>query len=529
MTYSQVTINSIIQTCLYRIRSGGENLPFQKVLFILIFSFCFSFLITEQACAQMGTSGYYNPRDDNFKLLGLKRAKESYELAKDELGRKKILFEEGQISQSQYDEVRKNYSIAEVDYQQQLLSILFGSQYVTITNAVKHSSEKGEKIVRIKLNNTSSGSAELSKLINIDDKIFKALEPDIINNIYVSIKNDEGAIIGQPYEQKIERLLPGQPKELDFVLLKDLDVITVNLKYGNNVTDEKKIYLQKDATINKVDIKSDQFSQEVELGKSSSYDLSLELFSGTNDTFKLEVINLPGQINRYFVNTGSDTRLNYFKFTESASTQKVSLKVFLPDRASDSIVIGQSIKFYVLAIPQNRVDEIKLDFSKHYSDEELINMNIGFIKLDLVPRGTGELLVKAQQLFFSINPGDAVQVPVDLVNKGTRGLDNVQIDVDLPLNWTHSIEPKTIDHLKVSEEKRAIITITPGDDVAAGRYEIRVTTKSLSDEQPITGEDKTINVEIKPETNLWGISIIILLILGLVGGMVVFGIKLSRR
>jgi hypothetical protein len=56
-----------------------------------------------------------------------------------------------------------------------------------------------------------------------------------------------------------------------------------------------------------------------------------------------------------------------------------------------------------------------------------------------------------------------------------------------------------------------------------------VTTKSLSDEQPITGEDKTINIEIKPETNLWGISIIILLILGLVGGMVVFGIKLSRR
>ncbi|NLA74874.1 MAG: hypothetical protein GX846_05310 [Deltaproteobacteria bacterium] len=54
-------------------------------------------------------------------------------------------------------------------------------------------------------------------------------------------------------------------------------------------------------------------------------------------------------------------------------------------------------------------------------------------------------------------------------------------------------------------------------------------TKSLSDEQPITGETKTINVEIKPKTNLLGISIIILLILGLVGGMVVFGIRLSRR
>jgi hypothetical protein len=528
MSFSPVIFDSSNQSGLFINKSVGMGLLFQKVFFIFVFVFCFAFLVTEQVYAQAGST-FYNPQDENYKLLGLKRAKENFELAKKELERKKILFEEGQISQSQYDDIQKMYSSTEVDYQQTMLSIIFEKQYVSISSAVKYSSDRGEKIIRVTLNNTSSGSAELNKLINIDEKLFKALEPDVINNIYASIKNNEGAIIGQPYEQKIERLLPGQPKELSFVLLQDLDIVTVCLKYGNNASDEKKIYLQKDVTINKVNIRSEQFSQEVELGKSSSYDLSLELFSGNNDAFKLEVINLPSQINRYFLNFGTETRLSYFKFTESTSTQKVSLKVFLPDRASDSIIVGQSIKFYVLAIPQNRVDEVKLDLSKQYKEEELVTLNVGFVKLDLVPRGTGELLVKAQQLFFSINPGESVQVPVDLVNKGTRGLDNVQIDVDLPLNWTQTVEPKTIDHLNVSEEKRAIIAITPGEDVAAGRYEIRVTTKSLSDDQPITGEDKTINVEIKPETNLLGISIIILLILGLVGGMVVFGIKLSRR
>jgi hypothetical protein len=528
MTYSQVTINSIYPAGLSKIRPGRVNVLFQKVIFAFVLTLCLTFYIAETAFAQAG-SGYYNPNDETFKLLGLKRAKEDYEKASKDLERVKTLFQEGHKSQRDLDDAQEFYSNAEVNYQQQMLSVIFESQYVTISRAVKYSSDRGEKIIRITLDNTSSGSAELNKLANIDEKLFKTLEPDVINNIYISIKNNDAAIIGQPYEQKIERLLPNQPKELEFVLLQDLDIVSVCLKYGNNASDEKKIYLQKDVTINKVNIRSDQFSQEVELGKSSSYDLSLELFSGNNDAFKLEVINLPSQINRYFLNFGTETRLSLFKFTESTSTQKVSLKVFLPDRASDSIVIGQSIKFYVLAIPQNRVDEIKLDFSKHYSDEELINMNIGFIKLDLVPRGTGELLVKAQQLFFSIKPGESVQVPVDLVNKGTRSLNNVQIDVDLPLNWTQMIAPKTIDSLKVSEEKRAVITIMPGADVAAGRYEIRVTTKSLSDEQPISGEDKTINVEIKPETNLWGISIIILLILGLVGGMVVFGIKLSRR
>ncbi|MGD9158728.1 MAG: NEW3 domain-containing protein [Desulfobacteraceae bacterium] len=500
---------------------------FKSVFFILLFAFCYTLIISDHTCAQSDT--YYKPPDEQYRLLGLKRAKDNYESAKKELDRNEILFKEGQISQKVYEDIQKQYNGAEVDYQQKLLAILFENQYVTISNAVKYSSDTGEKIVRITLNNSSSGSAELKKLVTFDEQLFKALEPDVINNVYVSIKNDEGAIIGQPYEHKIVRLPANQPEELTFLLLQDLDVVTITLLYSNGTTDSKKIYLQKDSSINKVEIQAEQFSQEVELGNSATYDLSLELFSGTSDTFKLEVVNLPSQINRYFVTSGTDIRLSYFKFTESTSTKKASLKVFLPDRASDSIKMDQSIIFYALAIPQNRVKEIKLDNSKQWTEKEIIDLNVGYAKLDLKPRGVGELLVKAQQLFFSINPGESVKVPIELVNDGTRSLNNVEIDVDLPLNWTHSVDPKNIDRLNVSEEKRAIINIIPSPDVAHGRYEVRVSTTSLSDEQPISGEDKTINVEIKAETNLLGMIIIILLILGLVGGMVIFGIKLSRR
>ncbi len=499
----------------------------RKIFFILVICLCsFSFQI--QPAFTQSSSGYFNPRDNDYPLLGLKRMKEEYEINRKELERKKILLKEGQISRKEYDDFMKTFNHSEVDYQQNLLKILFQDQYLSINNAVKYSSESGEKIVRITIKNSSNGSAELKKLINIDEDLFSAIEPDVINNIYINILNDD-VIIGQPYEHRIERLGANQSKEVSFTLLQDLDIVRVVINYGNGATIDKKIYLQKDSTINKVELQSEQFSQEVELGSSASYDLSLELFSGAVDTFKLEVVNLPNQINRYFSTAGSDTRLSYFKFTESSSTKKASLKVFLPDRANDSIKIDGSIKFYVVALPQNRVKEINLDSSREYTEEEIIAMDVGYVKLDLVPRGIGELLVKAQQLFFSINGGESVQVPIELVNDGTRSLNNVEIDVDLPLNWTHTIEPKNIDRLNVSEEKRTIINIIPAKDAAAGRYEVRVSTTSLSDEQPISGEDKTINVEIKAETNLLGMIIIILLILGLVGGMVVFGIRLSRR
>jgi len=61
-----------------------------------------------------------------------------------------------------------------------------------------------------------------------------------------------------------------------------------------------KIFLQKDESVNKVLVQSEQFSQEAELGTSATFDLTLELFSGASTTYSLEVVNLPQQINRFF-------------------------------------------------------------------------------------------------------------------------------------------------------------------------------------------------------------------------------------
>ena len=69
--------------------------------------------------------------------------------------------------------------------------------------------------------------------------------------------------------------------------------MTVNLIYGSGTQSSRKIFLQKDESVDRVEVQSEQFSQEVELGNSATFDLTLELFSGTTDTYKLEVVGLP--------------------------------------------------------------------------------------------------------------------------------------------------------------------------------------------------------------------------------------------
>ncbi len=281
----------------------------------------------------LGQSGsMFNQRDDKYRLLGLKRAKEMFDVARRELDRQKELFQRGLISQSDLDRADASFSDAEVNYQQSLLAVLFEEQYVSIVRAVKYQGRDNQKRVRLLVANASGGSEELRKLVNIDDKLFRSLQPDIINNVYVSIQNNDGAIISQPYESKIDVLRYGAPKELDFTLLQDLDAVTVSIIYGSGTQRTMKIFLQKDASVNKVLVQADQFSQEGELGKTARYDLTLELFSRTSNTFSLEVVNLPQQISRLFRDPSSNAMIGQFRFMESVDTRKVALEVTLPDR-----------------------------------------------------------------------------------------------------------------------------------------------------------------------------------------------------
>ncbi len=492
---------------------------FYTLLIILLF-------IATTIIAQTGVP--FNQRDDAYPLLGLKRAKAGYEAAKFEYEQKQKLFKEDLISAQELTQAKNRFSDAEVNYQQSLLSVLFENQYVSIAKAVKYQSETGKKHVRVTLVNTS-GSAEFKKLVQVEDALFQSLQPDIINDIYISLLNEDNAIISQPYEKKIEKLLFGKPVEIDFVLLQDVDVLSVNLVYSNGSQRAPKILLEKDASVNKVIVQSEQFSQVVELGSSANFDLSLELFSGENNTYKLETVNLPQQINHYFIEPESQARLSQFKFAERMAARTAGLQVFLPDRPNETVIIDQPIQFYVLAIPIERMKEIKEIHTRQWTEEEIKNLDVGYAKLELVPRGIGKLLVRAPQLYHSITAEDQAKVKIHLVNEGTRRIDNIKFDINIPFNWQKNLIPEMVSNLDIGEEKTIELTFVPSADVAVGRYEIRVQTSFLSDNQSISGEDKNITIEILPETNIAGTIFLILFIIIIIAGLVVFGIRLTRK
>ncbi len=484
------------------------------------------FIIPLIVCAQSSTN--FNQRDDEYRMLGLKRAKAAFEMADTDFKRIEKLFKEGFVAEQEYIQAKQRRSDTEVNYQQSLLAVIFEDQYVSVDKAVKYQKGDGSKRVALTLRNTSGG-AEFEKLVEVEDPMFRALQPDVVNDVYVSLLNNDGAIISQPYEFKIEKLKYGYPQKIDFELLQDVDMVTINIVFSNGKQRSPKVFLQKDNSANRVVFQSEQFAQEVELGGSATFDLNLELFSGQENTFRLEVVNLPRSINRYFQDATTNARLSQIKFSERSNSRSAQLKVFLPERPTDNVKIDTTISFYVIAVPRNFRGNSQNWREKTWTEKELQGLNIGYSRLEINPRGIGKLLVRAQQLFFNTTSSAPVQASIEITNEGTRPLNNIQIETDLPFSWRKNIDPQVIPFLDIGEEQIIKLTFLPPEDISPGRYEIRLRTRSLSDDQPVDGEDKNITIEVAATANIFGTLSLVLLIVVVIAGMVIFGIRLTRR
>ena len=73
------------------------------------------------------------------------------------------------------------------------------------------------------------------------------------------------------------------------------------------------------------------------------------------------------------------------------------------------------------------------------------------------------------------------------------------------------------------------LTLIPPDDVSPGKYDIRLRSSGMSDNEPVTADNKSATIEIRAETNALGTLAVVALVLSLVGGIVTYGIRLSKR
>ena len=438
------------------------------------------------ARAQTQVQSLFNPRDDEYRLLGLIRAKAEFEQAQSEYQSLQKEHDSGIISANEVEKARVRMESARVNYLQQSLAVIFEQPHVLIEKAVKSQGPDGEKFVRLTLRNTAGSSVESERLADlIDEDILGQLQPDRLRSVFVSLKDQPGiggTIISSPYEKRISELRFGQPVTVSFRLLQDRDTVTVSVTYASRL-DEKVVYLEKDASANVVSIQSTQFSQEADLGSSAAYDLGLEQFTDEANTFRLAAVGLPPDIRYEFRDPESGARLTQVRFPVGVSQRDLSLSLALPQRAGGSLpvdALDRPLRFWALVL--NDRDGQKLDawlaahggtsggddggkggegsaaggegtIDRAQIASFLDTLDAGRVRLELIPRGVGRVEMRAPNLYHEIEPGEAVTMEVTLKNTGSRGLETLRLVAETQLGWQGRVEPDLIPSLPVDGER----------------------------------------------------------------------------
>ncbi|MDR1274315.1 MAG: hypothetical protein LBK12_07180 [Odoribacteraceae bacterium] len=461
-------------------------------------------------------------------LLDLKKARADYEIARQQFENDTRLHDEKAISANEYTKSKNALLSREVDYQKLILQLVARQSRVIIERAVKYQTANGERRVKITLKNTLEGDAEyLSQFKEHFDIFTPEMRAGKVYNIFVSLSDvSDKTIIGSPYECQVPSIDTGEEASADFELLKDTENLRVTLDY-NGRTSERNVYLKKDASVNVIDISSMQFSREADLGSSATYGLTLERFSTSDDVYRLMVVGLPRQVSHEFVDEAS--KVSQIKFAQGESAKKLSLRVYLPDRDDEQIQLDQPLAFHVLTLTGEQYTQVSGEDLSAATPGQLAALSCGNEMLELVPRGKGKIEVRATNLYHEISSGDSVTMTITARNAGTRRLDNIKITADSPLNWTTVITPDLIRTLDPGKETTVRVAILPPADGGVGAQEVKIKTEALADNRKVDTEDKTIRVQVNARSSVLGTVVLLLLIIGVVGGLVWFGVKLSRR
>jgi uncharacterized membrane protein len=479
-------------------------------------------------CFFIFTGVYSQGENEAALLLDLKKVRADYEVAKQKYENDTKLYEEKAIALNDLNKSKNELLSREVDYQKLILRLISQQSYITVEQAIKYQNERGERKVKVTLSSALEGNEEyLSQFKEHFDVFTPEMRSGKIYNIYVSlVDNETKTIIGSPYEFRIPFIELGKTGTADFELLKDTESLTVSLNY-NNKKDEKNIYLKKGGSSNVIDIAAMQFSQEADLSSSASFQLSLERFSTSDDIYRLVIINLPRQITYDFSDAGS--KVSQIRFAQGVNVKKLSLQIYLPDRDDEQIVIDKPIRFQVLALTNEEYKKIEGKDLSAVSTVDLKNLSSGQEQLEIIPRGRGKIEVRANSLYHEITTGKEVSMDITVRNGGRRRLDNIKINAEKPLGWQTIITPDVIKELEPEKEATVHIRIVPSKEGGVGAQEVKIKTEAMADNRKVETEDKTVRIQVNAATSVFGTILLILALLGLVGGIIWFGMKLNKK
>ena len=379
--------------------------------------------------------------------LQLRRAEVSQLEVEAVLRHSQALFDQGLLSLAELERAQANAERARLETELSRAALVAALPDVRVVAATKGLGRHGEPHVTLVLETLAPG------------------RPGEARRLLLSLIH-EGVIVSEPY-QKLVALpeAPGKKLSLDFVLLEDVDRVSVVATSGNRREDIP-VLLQRAESSRSVRISCKSFSQEGALGESVDFPLSLERSSLGASEIRLELVGLPAGFSHEWLDAEKKSRLGELRFAAGQRALGVNLRVFVPahaqpewiDRAIDLAVVARRADGTGAAAEQGRT------------------------ALQLRPVGAPVLSLVSDNLLIEVPRGEARTVRVRVNNLGSVPARDVQFQVNVPLGIDLAVSPAHISSIGAAEAASAELRIRSNPDAISGEYSlpVRATTEARS-------------------------------------------------
>ncbi|MEE3338984.1 MAG: NEW3 domain-containing protein [Candidatus Latescibacterota bacterium] len=453
--------------------------------------------------------------------------------AQSELESTRDLFDRGFVPLLTYNQTKNSYEDARLQLEESQilleetkLDLLKNATRIVLRDARKYRSDDGKSMVDIVLENVS----DVQEALIVDSTLNQGQLLGLlkVENIFVSLVS--GAIVGEPYETRIPSLDVGERQTLTFRLLRDEAAVAIELSYLDIVGESLPVILRKGGDQELPSINSAQFSQTGELQQNVRFDLTLERLSDEERSFALAVVGLPKRIETSFVDDGA--KVNQVKFDENKARDTLALQLEIPEKL-DRRFIGRTRTFFALVTETSQYGRIR-DLRAQYGDdpvpeEDVRALHSQFVKLELIPKGTGKLEVLVANKYQEIDVGEELQIRVEFLNRGSVAVQNIKAALDLPYQWESEVNPTIIKRLEPDERAAVTILARAPVDISVGNYELGIEAQGQVGNENIESLEKNLNVHVSASSNIAGNVILIGILIFLVVGIGVASVRISRK
>jgi len=471
-------------------------------------------------------------------LLQLKTAETVYNREINEYAAMKAMYDDEIVSGKMHQDALREFEQAETTYEQARieldrtkLNFLQDATRISIVKAAKFTDEDNQLWMEFTIKNSSNVE---QAIVTSDDELHRdLLEARLtVENIVINV-SVKGVNIGEPVELRVPKLGYGKQYTGRFLLrttMEETENVTLNMAYLGTSHNEQ-VYLTKESGDDIIQVVCLQPALEGTLRNEVQFSMRFDRLAEDEKTFALMTIGLPKKIRHSF--DFDRRRVSQLKFSRrDQSYDPVALECFVPEDIPED-ELDVPIPFYVVVADSagvKRVQELELELGdKLPTSEQLSRLKVGFERLQLIPKGFGEMQIRVANALLQVTQGEDAEALIEIQNTGRVELLAVRVIVDPPPGWEITREPSVIERVGIQDREPMRLYINLPDDIEVGQHEMRVDAQCDYRGEQIEAVAKNIKIDVEARARLMLNSLLAAALLLAVIGVAVFTIRVARR